>query len=159
MNNHNISTESDLFFNEWEKQIKDVSFILDFLHTYPKVLIQLKFEDVISSSELFNSQKDWIRICSKYRGMEKDFFKTYWVPIQKSSLSYFIDISNPKYPVFKYGFVSFEPYSYQRINLFDSIEELMLLGDSDINIEGITNEYKDRWFEFYCRKSYEKKKN
>jgi len=158
MTNYSISTESDPFFNEWEKQLKDVSFILDFLHTYPKVLNQLKFEDVISSSELFKSQNDWIRICSKYQGMEKEFFKPYWVPIRNSSFDYFIDLSDPKYPVFKFGFVFLEPYSYHRINLFDSIDELMLLGDSDLNIEGITNEYNDRWFELYCRKSYEKKK-
>jgi hypothetical protein len=153
-----INLNTDSFFDEWGKELKDVSFILDFLKTYPQVLKQLEFEDLLTSDELLKSQMDWVRICSKYEGMEKDFFEPFWVPIQKSSLSYFIDLSNPKYPVFKYGFVFFEPYSYNRMNLFDSIEELMLLGDSDSNIDGITNEFKDRWFEFYCRKSYEKKK-
>jgi hypothetical protein len=153
---HSILFEK--FINDWSSQFKEISIILDFLNTYPNVLDQLNLEEIISSDELFKSQKDWVRICSKYEGMEKEFFKPYWVPIQKSSLSYFIDLSNPKYPVFKFGFVFLEPYSYHRINLFDSIDELMLLGDSDLNIEGITNEYKDRWFELYCRKSYEKKK-
>jgi hypothetical protein len=148
----------DLFFQKWESQISDVSFILDFMHTYPLVLKQFEFEDLLNSEELVKSQKDWLSTCSKYEGMEKDFFQPYWVPIQKSSLNYFIDLSNPKYPIFEFGFVFFEPYSYKRMNLFDSIDELMLLGDSDSNIEEITTEFKDRWFEFFCRKSYEKNK-
>jgi hypothetical protein len=157
MHNYNISIESDLFFNEWAKQLKDVSFILDFLHTYPKVLNQLKFEEVISSSELFNSQNDWIRICSKYEGMEKDFFKPYWVPIQKSSLDYFIDLSDSNYPIFEISFVFFEPYSYERMNLFNSINDLMTLGDTNADIDGIASDFKNKWFEFYCDIIYNKK--
>lgn len=152
-----IVLSTDSFFQEWEKQLKDVSFILDFLHTYPSVLNQLKFERVLISNELYNSQNDWVRICSKYEGMEKDFFKPYWVPIQKSSLDYFIDLSDPYYPIFEISFVFFEPYSYERMNLFNSISELMTLGDSDANIEGIANDFKDEWFEFYCDKIYNKK--
>lgn len=153
------SIKSDnLFFKKWEKQIEDVSFILDFLHTYPKVLKQLEFEDLLSSDDLLKSQIDWVRICSKYEGLEKDFFKPYWVPIQKSSLSFFIDLSNPKYPIFEYSFIFSEPHSYEKMNLFNSINELMLLGDSDVNIEGLTTEFKDRLFEQFCTKIYNNKK-
>jgi hypothetical protein len=154
---HNFSFEKDPFFMEWEKQLKAVSFILDYLHTYPNVLNQLKLEEVLTSNELFNSQKDWIRICSKYEGMEKEFFKPYWVPIQKSSFDYFIDLSDPNYPIFEISFTFFEPYSYQRMNLFNSISELMFLGDLDLNIEGITTDFKDKWFQLYCEKIYNQK--
>jgi hypothetical protein len=151
------SIEKNPFFREWEKQLKDVSFILDFLYTYPNVLHQLKFEDILSSGELYNSQNDWIRICSKYDGLEKKFFKPYWVPVQKSSFNYFIDLSDANYPIFEFGFVTVQPYSYERMNLFNSISELMLLGNTDSNFEGIATAFKDKWFEFYCDKIYNKK--
>jgi hypothetical protein len=146
------------FKNQWAKQLEDIKHILDFLTTYPQVLKQLEFEDLLTSDELLKSQMDWVRICSKYEGMEKDFFKPYWVPIQKSSLSYFIDLSNPNYPIFKSSFIFSEPYSYEKMNLFESINELMLLGDSDVNIEGITTEFKDRLFKQFCTKIYNNKK-
>lgn len=146
------------FKNQWAKQLEDIKHILDFLNTYPHVLKKLEFKDLLKSEEMLESQIDWVRICSKYEGMERDFFKPFWVPIQKSSLSYFIDLSDPKYPVFKYGFVFFEPYSYKKMNLFNSIEELMLLGDSDSNIEGISEDFKERWMEFYFNKIDNKKK-
>ena len=146
------------FKNQWAKQLEDIKHILDFLTTYPQVLKQLEFEDLLTSDELLKSQMDWVRICSKYEGMEKDFFKPYWVPIQKSSLSYFIDLSNPNYPIFKSSFIFSEPYSYEKMNLFESINELMLLGDSDVNIEGITTEFKDRLFEQFYTKIYNNKK-
>lgn len=158
MGNNSYEPEFEKFINQWSSQFKDVSHIIDFLNTYPQILKRLEFDDLLTSDELLKSQMDWVRICSKYGGMEKDFFKPSWVPIQKSSLSYFIDLSNPKYPVFKYGFVIFKPYSYKKMNLFNSIEELMLLGDSDSNVEGITEDFKERWMEYYFKKIDNKKK-
>ena len=113
---------------------------------------------ILISDELLKSQMDWISTTSKYEGMEKDFFQPFWVPIQRSALSYFIDLSNPNYPIFKSSFIFSEPYSYEKMNLFDSINELMLFGDSDVNIEGITTEFKDRLFEQFCTKIYNNKK-
>lgn len=146
------------FKHQWAKQLEDIKYILDFLNTYPQVLKNLEIKDILKSEELLESQIDWVRICSKYEGMEKDFFKPFWVPIQKSSLSFFIDLSNPNYPIFKSSFIFSDPYSYEKMYLFDSINELMLLGDSDVNIEGITAEFKDRLFEQFCTKIYNNKK-
>jgi hypothetical protein len=153
-----VDSNTDLFLHEWDKQLQDLSFILDFLNTYPQIIKQIGLDDLLTSDELIKSQLDWVKICSQYEGMEKEFFKPFWAPIQKSTLSYFIDLSNQKYPIFKYGFVFFEPYSYERMDLFNSIDELMLLGDSNTDIEGIKNDYKDKWFEFYCRKSFDQNK-
>lgn len=147
----------EIFLRHWDKQIKDIKNILDFLNTYPNVLHQLKLDAILTSNEIVNSQKDWVRICSKYQDLEKEFFKPYWVPIQKSSLDYFIDLSDKNYPLFKISFIFFKPYSYQRINLFNSINDLLTLGDSDGNIESIDKDFKDKWFEFYCQTIYSKK--
>ncbi len=155
--NTDLNSEFNLFLEKWGNQLKDASFILDIMNSYPPVLSKLQFEDVLTSNEIINSQKDWVRICSKYKDLEKEFFKPYWVPIQKSSLDYFIDLSDKNYPLFKISFIFFEPYSYQRINLFNSINDLLTLGDSDVNIESIAKDFKDKWFEFYCQTIYSKK--
>lgn len=157
MPNSDLISEFNFFIEKWEKQLNDASFILSILNTYPHVLKKLNFEDVLNSNEIVNSQKDWVRICSKYKDLEKEFFKPYWVPIQKSSLDYFIDLSDTNYPIFKISFVFFEPYSYKRINLFDSINELLILADTDIHIETISTNFKNKWFEFYCKTIYSRK--
>jgi len=148
------NSEFNLFIEKWGQQLNDVCFILDIINSYPHVLSKLHFEDVLTSNEILNSQKDWVHSCSQYKGLEKEFFKTYWVPIKKSSLDYFIDLSDKNYPLFKISFIFFEPYSYKRMNLFNSINELLMLGDSDVNIESIATEFKDKWFEFYCKTIY-----
>ena len=157
MPNSDLISEFNFFIEKWEKQLNDASFILNILNTYPHVLKKLNFEDVLNSNEIVNSQKDWVRICSKYKDLEKEFFKPHWVPIQKSSLDYFIDLSDTNYPIFKICFVFFEPYSYKRINLFDSIDELLILADTDIHIETISTDFKNKWFEFYCSTIYSRK--
>ena len=157
MPNSDLISEFNFFIEKWEKQLNDASFILNILNTYPHVLKKLNFEDVLNSNEIVDSQKDWVRICSKYKDLEKEFFKPYWVPIQKSSLDYFIDLSDTNYPIFKISFVFFEPYSYKRINLFDSINELLILADTDIHIETISTDFKNKWFEFYCKTIYSRK--
>ena len=157
MPNSDLISEFNFFIEKWEKQLNDASFILNILNTYPNVLKKLNFEDVLNSNEIVDSQKDWVRICSKYKDLEKEFFKPYWVPIQKSSLDYFIDLSDTNYPIFKISFVFFEPYSYKRINLFDSINELLILADTDIHIETISTDFKNKWFEFYCKTIYSRK--
>ncbi len=154
MHDTNLSSSNDPFFRQWEKQLKDVSHILDFLHTYPNILIQLKLEDLIESTDLITSQHDWIRMCQRYEDLEKDFFQPFWVPIKKLGLDYFIDLSDENYPIFKTSFLSFEPYAYHRMNLFDSINDLMLLIDTENQAEGIESDFKDKWFQFYCRRIY-----
>lgn len=157
MLNTDLNSEFNLFIEKWDKQLKDASFILDIMNTYPHILSKLQFEDVLTSNEILKSQKDWVRTCSQYKDMEKEFFKPYWVPIQKFSLDYFIDLSDKNYPIFVISFIFFEPYSYKRINLFNSINELLTLGDTDVNIETIATDFKDKWFEFYCKTIYSRK--
>lgn len=135
-----------MFFQKWENQIRDISFILNFLHTYPQVLKQFEFQDLITSDDLINSQSDWVRYCSKYYGLEKEFFMPYWVPIQKSSFDYFIDLSDKKYPIFKFSFFD---SIYKRIDLFSSVNELLLACGSDVDFKSIAEGYRDEWQKYY----------
>lgn len=149
MNVDTLSTDFNEFTVKWNKQLSDVSFILKFLNSYPVILNNLEIGAVISAELLFKSQKDWFNSVCKYKGLEKEFFHQYWVPIQKESLDYFIDLSYPKYPIFKILFSIGEPYKYKKLELFESINELMMLEDSNLDIEQISSRVNDKWNTFF----------
>ena len=125
----------EAFEKQWKKQLNDVSHILRYLNTYPGVIKHLEISQLIKPEELITNQIEWIKLCNSYTGMEKDFFQKYWVPIDKLDFTYFIDLYNPKYPLFDFHFSSIEPHEYMRENLFDSIGELMLSEDNEVNFE------------------------
>lgn len=82
------------FIDEYNKQLEDVQYILQYLKTYPTILSDLRIEDIIEPDNLYQQQEDWIRLNFKFKGIEKEFFKPYWLPIQRVKFDYFIDISD-----------------------------------------------------------------
>ena len=122
------------FKAKWENELVLLSSILRYLQTYPDILKKLKIEDLITPDELLTHQEEWLRLFYQYTGQERDFFKPFWIPIQRTSYNYFIDISKKEFPVFSTYFFPFEPYSYDKIVLFPSINEFMLLEDNRIDI-------------------------
>ena len=128
------------FILEWEEELKEVSHILRYLHTYPDILMQLDIEDLITAEDLYQRQAEWISLYSQYEGEELDFFRPYWIPIQKNTYSVFLDISQKKYPVFEFHYTSVKPYYYYSISMFESITDFMLIQDK----EGYVDELKDK---------------
>ncbi len=120
---------------KWDKDIEQISFILQYLHTYPEILKKIEIEDLITPDEIIPRYEEWINLYLKYEGLEKEFFKPYWLPLQRNSYEYFLDISDNQYPVFSFFFMPFEPYSYSKQMLFDSISEFMLLEDNEYEIK------------------------
>jgi len=99
------------FIKEKEFKLKQISYILYYLHTYPEVLSVLDIEDLITCEELYKQQDSWLKLYSKYAGVEQEFFKPYWLPIQRIGFDYFIDMSNNNYPIIE-AFFNYldEPY-------------------------------------------------
>ncbi len=134
------------FLAKWEGRLLDVGHILDYLNSYPEANeIALK-ENLTSSAELFKIQEDWFCLHSKYKGVEKEFFKNYWVPLSPSSYDSFIDMSHPYFKVFSISFIPIEPYQYIIQDSFTSITELMFLLDSDIDVEEFNSILKEKRF-------------
>lgn len=124
------------FINECKKQLEDVQYILQYLKTYPNILSDLRIDDIIESDCLYNQQEDWIRLYSKFKGMEKEFFKPYWLPIQRVGFDYFIDISDSNYSIIEAFFNYFEePYYWEKKILFESINDLMLADDNNLDLK------------------------
>jgi len=123
------------FLNEYEPQFAQIKSVLAYLNTYPELLVKLKLDDLIKPEALDIRQQDWVRIVSKYGGLEKDFFKPYWVPIGAKSLDLFIDLSDNEFPVFEMEFFFFEPYHYFKTFLFYKISDLLLATEQDMNFK------------------------
>ncbi len=125
-----------VFIDQYKKQLEDVQYILQYLKTYPTILSDLRIEDIIEPDNLYQQQEDWIRLNSKFKGIEKEFFKTYWLPIQRVGLDYFIDISDNNYPIIEAFFNYFEEsYYWEKKILFYSINELMLADDNKLDLK------------------------
>ena len=126
----------DSFFKQWRPKLQQVSSILRYLHTYPQTLSALKMEDCITVSELYEQQEDWVHLCSQFEGEEKEFFKPYWVPIQRNGFDYFIDMSDNSFPIIEAFYDYFdEPYFWDKKIYFSSITWLMLAEDENVDIE------------------------
>lgn len=100
-------------------------------------MTELHFDHLIKPEELDSYQEDWVRTVSKYKGLEKDFFKPYWVPIRTDTLGYFIDLSDNDFPIFKMEYSYGEPYRYYKTYLFEKISNLLLASDKGIDIKAL----------------------
>lgn len=122
------------FLSGFGTEFSQVKTILGYLHTYPALLSKLNF-DFIKPDTLDCRQQDWVRLVSQYDGLEKDFFKPYWVQIGRNQLYIFIDLSDKELPVFEMEYFFFEPYHYFKTYLFYKISDLLVATESDINVK------------------------
>jgi hypothetical protein len=122
------------FLNDYGAQLSKIKTILGYLHTYPELLAKLNF-DFLKPEDLDNRQEDWVRLVSQYDGLEKDFFKPYWVPIGRKQLDIFIDLSDSEFPLFEMEFFFFEPYHYFKTFLFYKMSDLLLAPENNINFK------------------------
>jgi hypothetical protein len=123
------------FLSDWSEKFAKVKSILAYLHTYPGLLSKLKFDNLIKPEELDRYQEDWVRLVSQFAGMEKEFFKPCWVPVNSDSLDYFIDLSDPDLPLFEMEYFFFEPYHYFKTFLFYRITDLLRCTEEGLDIE------------------------
>lgn len=131
------------FFKLWKNELLDVQFILRYIHTYPELLRELEIENLLLPEDILENQIQWVELYNKYEGLEQKFFQPHWVPIQRDEFHYFIDVSDPKYPILDYHFNSIEPYAYVRKNLFDSINDLLLLEFNDESLLVLLNNHRN----------------
>lgn len=115
------------FINSWGLQYKNAKHILSYLNTYPEVLNALKIDIIHAPFNLDEIQNEWLWLCSKFDNcIEKDFFKPYWIPLEKSSYDYFMDISDMKYPIFEIHYFCIEPHRWYKKFIARDIRDLLL---------------------------------
>ena len=121
------------FSQRWKNQLRQVYYILQYLNTYPDMLKDADIK-LIASKELLSHQKEWVSLCSKFEGLEKEFFKPYWVSVD-STYDVFIDMSDSNFPIFEAFYDYFdEPYHWEKKILSSNITRLMLAEDRGLDM-------------------------
>lgn len=140
-------TGNHLSFNDFLDAYGEAYFkikhILRYLHTYPETLHKLDLE-LINPDELDTSQQDWIRLVSKFDGLEKDFFKPCWVPAEKTNIGVFIDLSDSNLPVFEEHYFFLEPHHYFKETIFEKVTDLLTAIEKDFDVDEFNEQRKIR---------------
>ena len=144
-----INIDFEQYCLQWENQLNDMSHILNHLNTYPELLKSIGVKQLITSDRLIQNQLDWFQVTKKYYGMEKSFFKSHWVSLDLFNYEFFIDMSDPKYPVFNFTFIFSEPYEYVKLICFESINDLLLAVDNKTDTDSIGNQIRDTVMSIY----------
>lgn len=113
------------FEKEWIKRFLSVEDILMYLQKNPATINMFRGMKFNKTEDLLEVQKEWISLCSKFSGMEKNFFKPYWVPVFSDSMDFFIDLSDKNLPVIESIFYFIEPAQYMKIVLLKKGKDLM----------------------------------
>tara|TARA_Y100000385_G_C13005877_1_gene599388 strand:- start:43 stop:321 length:279 start_codon:yes stop_codon:yes gene_type:complete len=67
---------------ELEKELKDCQAILRYLSTYPDVLQKMEINQLLKPEEVHQQLRSWKHVVSQYEGLEKEFYRDYWLPIE-----------------------------------------------------------------------------
>lgn len=124
------------FENEWGAKFDNVYHILSYINSFPKSKLNLLGFRFESNEKILEVQKEWLWLLNNLTHHDDTlFFKPYWIPIEKESNSYFLDISSENYSLFKVQFSLFE-MNWYKIFYTNSINELLIgLSDSDEKIK------------------------
>jgi len=137
------------FLKRYGNRFDKIPAIIQYLNTYPAVFTALKIKKLINHEEVSIRQKEWVWLVSNFKGQEKDHFKPYWFPIEKEGYDFFIDLSNEHLPLFESTFYIFEPYGYFNTVLFNSINDLMLSIENNIDFfEHYNQHFRNRFANF-----------
>jgi hypothetical protein len=135
------------FYNNWDIEFANLKKALISIKETENQLHLFEFKSIVDAKDLDNHHCSWLHLMSKYQGLEKDFFKMYFVPIEKEIYNYYVDLSDENLPVFElYYFGLMEKGRYYGIKLFNSIYDILDLG----SLESIKERYEiykeDRFF-------------
>ena len=136
------------FLSQWELQLKEVGYILEYLHSYADELQQLEIHELLRPDELYENQKQWVKLCQQYKGEEKTFFNQHWVPILRDSFDFLIDLSSKEYQVFKFFYFSISGIGYSRLPIFDSSFLMKSIHEPLLINNEIKNKEEEMWSSF-----------
>jgi hypothetical protein len=115
------------FLAIWKAKLDKIPAILKYLSAYPEIIRNID-EDFkpISIEELYTSQQEWISLVAQLDNpIETNFFKDFWVPVQKDGYDYFIDLSSASLPLFEANYFFFEPYRWYKKYIFKDLTQFL----------------------------------
>ncbi|MFW6272906.1 MAG: hypothetical protein ACOC2U_03910 [bacterium] len=138
------------FLKDWKLNFSKIPSILKYLSSYPEITDKLVEFEPINIEYLNNSQLEWISLVAQFDNLiETEFFKDYWVPIQKDGYDYFIDLSSDSLPLFEAHYFFFEPYRWHKKYIFKDLSQFLIdIDKSSFNIENHFKKLEDnQWSE------------
>jgi hypothetical protein len=141
-------SEIQVFFKKWEKQLKELQFILQYLHTYPEKLKAFQLEDLMTPDLLYKYQRDWLNNWSGLADDDRQFFQPHWVPASLTSYYPVIDISDSNYPIFDVNYHIYIPRSHYKNILFHRISDLMLASEDEL-ANSLDNAFENKLIESF----------
>ncbi len=111
----------------WKTKLDKIPAILKYLSAYPEIIRNIdKDFKPISIEELYTSQLEWISLVAQFDNpIETNFFKDFWVPVQKEGYDYFIDLSSASLPLFEANYFFFEPYRWYKKYIFKDLTQFL----------------------------------
>jgi hypothetical protein len=133
------------FKEQWDEPFEKVKDILSYMSTYPEMLEMSRIYELIEPERVDEGQEDWLRLLTKLdHPLEKDFFKPFWVPINKNSYDHFIDLSDPALPVFEGKFYFIKPYRWFKDMVVSDVTRLLLAFEEGTDLESALERW-DPW--------------
>ena len=132
------------FFDKWSSQLEKLKNLLDDIHEDKELLEALELSDLITSNELESTHEEFLSIYSKYNGLEKDFFQEHWISIRKENLGTYVDISDDLFPIFSQGSLFDEPYTYYKVECFQSLYFFTKIREMNVDLEELNEYVKDK---------------
>ncbi len=126
------------FLHEWGGAFEDARHIVHILGKEAESLARLELGEFIDPCGIEQLQRDWVRLCGMmWNPLERDFFKPWWVPLEKDSHEVFMDLSDKRFPVFRVEFFFFEPYRWYREPVVDDISSLLLASERGTDLDAL----------------------
>jgi len=82
-------------------------------------------------------QERWINHIAGLEELDQNFFMPYWVPIQENMCEWYIDLSDPAFPVFSAYFFEEEPYGWYKNIISNSLADLILSIENGADFESL----------------------
>jgi hypothetical protein len=116
----------NLFLDKWQQQFEKAPYIINHVLSYPDVIARLKDFVPLDIEGLHEAQLEWISLLEQLENpIETEFFKDYWIPIQKDGYDFFIDISSDKFQIFKAHYFFFAPYRWYKEYIIDDVVDFL----------------------------------
>lgn len=120
-----------------EQNLKKFRSVLKYLNTYPEVISILKIGSLLKPENLDNHYQEWLHLIDLFEGMEKEHFKTCWLPIEEAAFNFFVDLNDANLPLFQCTYMFYEPYGYFNTVLFSSMQEFLMSVESGADFSKI----------------------
>lgn len=146
----NFSSKNNLyshFLQQWHTQFRQVPFIIRYIKSYPQSFLKLDGCHLLDEEEVEASQANWLLLLEKFdHPLEKEFFKRWWVPLEKNRFGLYLDLSTPGFTLFQTIYFPFEPYAWTKKILFENMTEFLAVADETDNGADIQLfENEDEW--------------